>query len=188
MNALPIQATADHLRSTGLTLSLTAEGGLRVTPASIITPALRDLIRTSKAALMDYLIRSVEIRVRAQRRAGEMLSVMPKQTVGDAAKARSGAATELLPLSLADMGITKDQSANWQSLASMSEEHFEATVEAAKDVPDPFVEPNGYQGTGWRLAGADGLSMATLAKFRAASLALDANQSANHLLLQGAQT
>lgn len=37
------------------------------------------------------------------------------------------------PATLADMGITKDQSSNWQALASMSDEHFEVTVEAAKD-------------------------------------------------------
>lgn len=38
---------------------------------------------------------------------------------------------------------------------------------------EPFTEPPGYEGTGWLVAGADGLSPQTLAKFRAASLALD---------------
>jgi hypothetical protein len=38
---------------------------------------------------------------------------------------------------------------------------------------EPFTEPPGYEGTGWRLAGAAGLSAPTLARFRAASLALD---------------
>ena len=55
MSALPIQSTVDQLLSAGLTLSLTPERGLRVVPATSITPALRDLIRTSKAALVDYL-------------------------------------------------------------------------------------------------------------------------------------
>lgn len=53
MSALPIQSTIDQLHSAGLTLSLTSERGLRVIPASGITPALRDLIRTSKAALVN---------------------------------------------------------------------------------------------------------------------------------------
>mgnify|MGYP000853871544 FL=1 len=53
MSALPIQSTIDQLHSAGLTLSLTPERGLRVIPASGITPALRDLIRTSKAALVN---------------------------------------------------------------------------------------------------------------------------------------
>ena len=48
---------------------------------------------------------------------------------------------------------------------------------------EPFTEPPGYEGTGWRLAGAAGLSEPTLARFRAASLALDVFP-ANHLQLQ----
>jgi hypothetical protein len=48
---------------------------------------------------------------------------------------------------------------------------------------EPFTEPPGYEGTGWRLAGAAGLSAPTLARFRDASLALDA-APANHLQLQ----
>jgi len=38
---------------------------------------------------------------------------------------------------------------------------------------EPFVEPPGYEGTGWRLAGAEGLSAETLARFWAASQALN---------------
>jgi hypothetical protein len=123
MSALPIQSTVDQLLSAGLTLSLTPESGLKVAPASGITPALRDLIRTSRAALVDYL---------------------------------------QLPIAI--------------------------NTEAANDNTEPFKESPGFEGTGWRLAGADGLSPATLAKFRAASLALDAHQSANNLQIQGVST
>lgn len=38
---------------------------------------------------------------------------------------------------------------------------------------EPFVEPPGYEGTGWRLAGAESLSAETLARFYEASHALD---------------
>lgn len=31
------------------------------------------------------------------------------------------------------LGVSKDQSARWQSLASMSEEHFETAIATAKD-------------------------------------------------------
>ena len=41
------------------------------------------------------------------------------------------------------------------------------------DPNEPFTEPPGYEGTGWRLAGAAGLSAPILARFRAASQALD---------------
>ena len=38
---------------------------------------------------------------------------------------------------------------------------------------EKFAEPLGYEGTGWRLAGAEGLSDDTLGRFFAASQALD---------------
>ena len=116
MVALPIQIAIDQLRSAGLALALTTDNGLKVAPASSITPALRGLIRSNKAALIDWL---------------------------------------QLPQAV-----------------------------AANDTTEPFIEPPGYEGTGWRLAGAHGLSPETLAKFRAASLALDL--PANHLQIQGA--
>jgi hypothetical protein len=118
MAALPIQITVDQLRSAGLVLTLATDNGLKVAPASSITPALRELIRDHKSALVDYL--------------------------------------------------------------------QQPPTQAANDTTEPFTEPPGYEGTGWRLAGADGLSPATLAKFRAKSLALNAAQSANTLQLQGA--
>lgn len=52
---------------------------------------------------------------------------------------QSVAATSYAP-TLADMGITKDQSSNWQTLAAMSDEHFEATVETAKDTSGELAE------------------------------------------------
>lgn len=123
MSARPIQSTIDQLHSAGLTLTLTPERGLKVIPASGITPTLRELIRSSKAALIDYLHQPVA-----------------------------------------------------------------TSTDAANGTIEPFTEPPGYEGTGWRLAGSDGLSPQTLAKFRAASLALDVQQSANTLQLQGALT
>ncbi len=116
MSALPIQITIDQLHSAGLVLALTTDDKLKVTPASSITPALREVIRSSKAALVNWL---------------------------------------QLPQAI-----------------------------AANDTTEPFIEPPGYEGTGWRLAGADGLSAQTLAKFRSASLALDLTE--NILQIQGA--
>lgn len=76
---------------------------------------------------------ATEIRVRAQRRAGEMLAVTEKQN-GARGIGKKVELIDTTPLAtLSDMGITKDQSSNWQTLAAMSDEHFEATVEAAKD-------------------------------------------------------
>ena len=46
-----------------------------------------------------------------------MLAQTEKRDGGQAMKARSNDATEVIPPTLSDMGITKDQSANWQTLA-----------------------------------------------------------------------
>ena len=116
MSALPIQLTIDQLHCAGLMLSLTPEYGLRVSPASRITPTLRKIICNQKANLVDYLLNSINC----------------------------------------DIG-------------------------AANDWHEPFLEPPGYGGTGWRLAGAVDLSEVTIAAFRAGSLALDARQAATAL-------
>ena len=99
----------------------------------IMDQAERAAVYARQANDSDLIKYATEIRVRAQRRAGEMLAQTEKRDGGQAMKARSSASTEVIPPTLCDMGITKDQSSNWQALASMSEEHFEATVEAAKD-------------------------------------------------------
>lgn len=76
---------------------------------------------------------ATEIKVRAERRAGQMLAEMPKQNGGHAAKARSHDVTEV-PKTLADIGITKNESSRWQKLAAVSDTQFEHAVAAAKEV------------------------------------------------------
>lgn len=74
---------------------------------------------------------ATEIKVRAERKAGELLA----QSFESGERARSGGAMkkESPPSTLSDIGISKDQSSRWQSLAQMSEEHFETAVATAKD-------------------------------------------------------
>ena len=60
---------------------------------------------------------ATEIKVRAERRCGELLSTTQMRNGGDAMRARSDASTEV-PRTLADMGLTRDESnsrnAPWQ--------------------------------------------------------------------------
>lgn len=74
---------------------------------------------------------ATEIKVRAERRCGELLSATPKRNGGHAMKARSDATTEVPP-TLADMGLSKDESSRYQQLAAMPDDHFETAVATAK--------------------------------------------------------
>ena len=58
MAALSAHHVVDALDVAGLNLSLTPELGLKVTPASRITPELRELIRDSKDVLIRWLERA----------------------------------------------------------------------------------------------------------------------------------
>ncbi len=52
--ALPVQSIVETLHDAGFSLSLTPDGGLAVSPASKLTPALRDVIRSGKADLVRW--------------------------------------------------------------------------------------------------------------------------------------
>jgi conjugal transfer/entry exclusion protein len=80
---------------------------------------------------------ATEIKVRAERRAGEMLAAMPKaQGVKFNGRAPDGSFRQShddTAQTLADIGVSNVQSSRWQSLAGMSDEHFETAVATAKD-------------------------------------------------------
>lgn len=80
---------------------------------------------------------ATEIKVRAERRAGEMLASMPKaQGVKFNGRDEEGnfrQSHDDTAQTLADIGVSKVQSSRWQSLAGMSDEHFETAVATAKD-------------------------------------------------------
>lgn len=90
----------------------------------------------------ELILWATEIKVRAERKAGEMLTSMAER--GERAKQGDGpkfdpsnsSIEELAtnkPKTLADLGVSKRESHRWQSLASMSDEHFETAVATAKD-------------------------------------------------------
>lgn len=85
---------------------------------------------------------ATEIKVRAERKAGEMLTHMAKTgeraVQGDGPKfdPANSSIAELVterPKTLDELGVSKRESHRWQSLASMSDEHFETAVATAKD-------------------------------------------------------
>jgi hypothetical protein len=73
-----------------------------------------------------------EIKARAERRAGELLRGMPKQA-GARGTGKKVESTQVDP-TLRDLGITKDQSSDWQKIASIPEGRFEQVLAAKKHV------------------------------------------------------
>jgi hypothetical protein len=67
-----------------------------------------------------------EIKLRAERRAGQLLAEMDKATArgSNQHEQRSRNATD--PPTLANLGITKTQSSRWQKWAGLDDEAFEA--------------------------------------------------------------
>lgn len=79
----------------------------------------------------ELILWATEIKVRAERKAGELLSQARER--GERAGSGGSLKKESPPPTLSDIGISNDQSSRWQSLASMTDEHFETAVATAKD-------------------------------------------------------
>ena len=92
--------------------------------------ALRIYAQQAKDTQLEYY--AAEIRVRAERRAGELL-----KDTNSRAKPGQYQQESSLP-TLDDMSITKDQSSQWQRLASVPEETFEKKIAEAKDSDEPL--------------------------------------------------
>ena len=105
----------------------TVEEAIRVAG---LAESVRYAARQAKAG-MEAENAAAEVRLRAERRAGELLAEMPKQTGGDAMRARSHDATEVPP-KLADIGVTKSQSSRYQHVAAVPEEIFQGYIDSKK--------------------------------------------------------
>lgn len=78
---------------------------------------------------------AAEIKLRAERKAGELLKGMEKHPAGRPPENRSQAATDLPPR-LVELGITKDESSRWQRVAKVPEEKFEQHITETRRAGD----------------------------------------------------
>ncbi len=76
---------------------------------------------------------ATEIKVRAERRAGQMLAEMPKAK-GEILRGNTMVPRGNEAKTLADIGITKNESSRWQKLAAVTDTQFEEAVATAKEV------------------------------------------------------
>lgn len=106
---------------------------------------------------------AAEIRVRAERKCGELLVEMPKAkgaaglgfnqyTPEEVRSTESTASTS----TLSDLGISKNQSSTWQQLAALPEQQFEEAI-AEQEIPttaDGYLRCAAQQVTGQLCADA----------------------------------
>jgi hypothetical protein len=78
----------------------------------------------------DMILWATEIKVRAERKAGEMLT--QAKASGDRAS-RGKPAADSNSATLHDLGIAPHNATRWQKMASMTEDRFETAVAMAKD-------------------------------------------------------
>ncbi|HVS52901.1 MAG TPA: hypothetical protein VHD62_11160 [Opitutaceae bacterium] len=82
-------------------------------------------------ASVETVNRATEIRLLAERQMGEFLKTMPKHPPGPDSKQKIGSDVEPIP-TLAEIGITKKQSATAQKLAGIPAPEFHERVAVAK--------------------------------------------------------
>jgi hypothetical protein len=75
---------------------------------------------------------ATEIKVRAERRCGELLATTEKNRGAQGIGTSALPASERTPPTLAEMGLTHNESSRYQQLAAMPAEHFETAVATAK--------------------------------------------------------
>ena len=81
---------------------------------------------------------AAEIRFRAEIRAGEMISQTERNRGGRPAENQSSQTTGLPP-TLAELGITRDQSSTWQMLARIPAGKIETLIARAKEHNEEFT-------------------------------------------------
>jgi hypothetical protein len=83
-----------------------------------------------------------EIKLRAERRAGELLREMEKHPGGNPNLSHD---TTGYPPTLEDLGISRDQSSRWQTIASLPEEIFETHIEETKAQGEELTSAGVYR-------------------------------------------
>ena len=87
----------------------------------------------------DAMNEAAEIKLRAERKAGEALALMKKHEGGRPEKTDSRRESVSAPIRLAGLGITPKQSMNWQAEASVPEPVFEAHIAETKADGKPLT-------------------------------------------------
>lgn len=99
--------------------------------------ALRHYLKQQGEAVESQNL-AAEIKIRAERRAGELLREMPKHPAGRPTENRLHDATDFPP-TLESIGIEKTQSHRWQAVASIPDDVFERHVSTTRTSGKPLT-------------------------------------------------
>lgn len=83
----------------------------------------------------------MEVKLKAERKAGQILKETSKQTGGDAVKARLHDVTEVLPKTLKELGIEKIESHRWQQIAAIPDDKFDQYLSDTVNMTQARVSP-----------------------------------------------
>ena len=81
----------------------------------------------------ELILWATEIKVRAERKAGELLAQVPRQQSSGRKPANSSDRQTDYQKALADNGLTQTAAYQYERLAAMPQEHFETAIAVAKD-------------------------------------------------------
>lgn len=94
--------------------------------------ALRVYVKAATGSL-EAANAAAEIKLRAERKAGEMLAGMEKNKGGRPAEKTAGTMPEVSAPSLAELGMKEDQSRRWQKEASVDDQKFEDYLASCRE-------------------------------------------------------
>lgn len=100
--------------------------------------AIRCYVKAQKQSL-EVQNRAAEIKLRAERKAGELLATMEKQKGGRPEKT-GDSVSPVSETKLADIGVTKKQSSRWQREAALPEADFVALIQTCNQAGEELTQ------------------------------------------------
>lgn len=143
-NVVPMPASSPHLVKYDQMCRAIAEAYKVDEVKDIRDKAMAIEVYAKQAKNVEAERQACEIRLRAERRCGQLLRDIDKQhgargNPGGQGAKFVGSANTSPQTTLGDLGVSHDQSSNWQKLAAVPDEAFEQAVKAEKPTTSGII-------------------------------------------------